>query len=78
MKGSTSALKTAIQLARQPALNFFELAASITALHDADPTLLREVIEKSGMRRRRLYYLLEVGKLLREQQISRAAAEEVG
>lgn len=67
-----------MQLARKPTLNFFELATKLAKLHESDPSTLRDIPEQTGMSRRRLYYLLEVGRLLSDQQISKPDAEAVG
>ena len=72
LKGQT------IQLAREPALNFFELAKLITDLHAADAGLLRDLPQQTGMSRRRLYYLLAVGQLIADQAITQIDAEAVG
>jgi len=67
-----------VQLAREPALNFFDLAKLIAELHTADAGMLRDLPQQTGMSRRRLYYLLAVGQLLGETALSKAEAEEVG
>jgi hypothetical protein len=69
--------RRAARLASEPALNFFELAGLIAALHDANPGTLRD-LEESGMGRRRLYYLLEVGRFIDQQGIRKAEADRVG
>lgn len=78
MKALRAAKMKAIQLASKPALNFFELAGLITALHEADPAELRDLPTEGGMSRRRLYYLLSVGQLIRKYTINKAEAEQVG
>ncbi len=70
--------KQAIELAGRPALNFFELARLISMLHDRDPISLRNFPKESGMGRRRLYYLLGVGRLIEAHTITKPDAEEVG
>lgn len=71
-------LSETVQLAQKPALNFFELATKLAKLHESDPSTLRDIPQQTGMSRRRLYYLLEVGRLLSDQQISKPEAEAVG
>ncbi len=72
-------LKTqAIGLARRPALNFFEFAGLITTLHGTDPISIRNLPDETGMSRRRLYYLVEVGRLIAEHKISKSDAEAIG
>lgn len=67
-----------IQLARAPALNFFDLAQLITALHDADLSSFGDIPAQTGMSRRRLYYLLAVGRLIKDTGLIKACAEEIG
>ena len=72
-------LKTkAIELARRPALNFFELAEYIAVLHDSSPALVADLPHQTGMSRRRLYYLLDVGQLIATHKIIKSEAEEIG
>ncbi len=70
--------KQAVELAGRPTLNFFELAGLIADLHDRDPALIVSLPQESGMSRRRLYYLLDVGRLIEAHEISNADAEEIG
>lgn len=67
-----------IDLAREPAINFFDLAKLITDLHAADPGLLKDLPQHTGMSRRRLYYLLAVGQLIADFAITQIDAEDVG
>lgn len=59
-------------------MNFFELAQTLVALHDADVSQLRELPLETGMSRRRLYYLLEVGRLIATRRIAKSEAEAIG
>lgn len=70
--------KRARQLAAKPALNFFDLAQTISALHEHDPAELSDLAQRAGMSRRRVYYLLRVGELTKACGISKADAEKVG
>lgn len=67
-----------IRLAREPKLNFFELAGLIADLHGADPAEITDLPQEARMSRRRLYYLLDVGRLIRKCPITKAEAERVG
>jgi hypothetical protein len=68
----------AVELACRPALNFFDLAESITSLHAEDSTTISTLANETGMSRRRLYYLLEVGQLIASCKVSKPDAEEIG
>lgn len=67
-----------IDLAILPALNFFELAENLAKLHDDDPSAIADLPDKTGMSRRRVYYLLDVGQLIAASEMSKAEAEEIG
>ena len=67
-----------IDLAILPALNFFELAENLAKLHDEDPSAIADLPDKTGMSRRRVYYLLDVGQLIAASEMSKAEAEEIG
>ena len=69
---------TTIDLARLPALNFFDLARNLAKLHDEDPGSIADIPETTGMSRRRLYYLLDAGQLIAASGLARAEAEEIG
>lgn len=71
-------LEATVQLAQKPAVNFYDLATKLAKLHESEPSTLRDIPERTGMSRRRLYYLLEVGQLLGDLQIRKADAEAVG
>ena len=59
-------LKTrSIELARQPSMNFFELAVLLAELADGPYVgLVEDLPNETGMSRRRLYYLLAAGRLI--------------
>ncbi len=67
-----------MQLAREPALNFFALAQTLTKLHEREPAALRDLPDRSRLSRRRMYYLLQTGELIRARGISKATAEYIG
>lgn len=77
-KSASAIRKRAILLAQKPALNFFDLAQAISALHEKDPSELSDLVKRIGMSRRRVYYLLQVGELTKVHGISKADAEKVG
>ncbi len=70
--------KRAIRLAAAPALNFFDLANLLCDLHEIDGAALADLPALADMSRRRMYYLLQAGQLIREHQISRTDAETIG
>ena len=67
-----------MQLAKQPAMNFFELASALSKLHRRDPEALRDLPDRSRLSRRRMYYLLQTGELIRGKHIGRKTAEYIG
>lgn len=67
-----------IDLAKQPALNFFALAQALSKLHDIDPRDLRDLPDRSRLSRRRMYYLLQAGELIRRYGIKELDAEYIG
>lgn len=67
-----------MQLAREPTLNFFKLAQALCELHESDPAALQDLPDRSKLGRRRMYYLLQTGKLIRDEGISEKIAEYVG
>lgn len=73
-----AAKRSAVKLGRQPALNFYDLAVAIRKLHESDPSLLSDLPEKTGMSRRRVYYLLDAGNLIEARQLSQSEAEAIG
>ena len=72
-------LKTkTVEIGQQLAVNFFELAKNLAKLHDDDPGSIGDIPEKTGMSRRRLYYLLDVGQLIAASGLTKIEAEEIG
>jgi len=79
MKGLEALKEEVVALAREPSLRFFDLAVKLDALHETgDPSLLADLPSLSGIRRRRMYYLLEVGRLIRQQKLSQGDAAALG
>ena len=67
-----------LQLAKEGTKNFYDLARFLAPLHDLRPALLKKVEEHSNLRRRTLYYLVDVGRMLRNYHIDKAQAERIG
>lgn len=65
-------------LAREPALNFFKLAQALCELHESDPPALQDLAKRTRLSRRRMYYLLQTGELIRDKGISEKIAEYIG
>lgn len=75
----TAALKSeVIQLAGRPALNFFRLAQALGELHGSDPGALQDLSDRTRLSRRRMYYLLQTGDLIRDRGISEKIAGYIG
>lgn len=70
--------RRAVGLAGNPALNFYDLALSLAELHEADRSISATILPSLGMSRRRLYYLIDVGRLIIARDLSKAEAEAVG
>ena len=68
--------RRAIRLAKEPTVNFYELAGLLVGLRKEGA--IQALPTETGMSRRRLYYLLEVGQFIRDRKISQADAERVG
>src|SRR5690606_12679698 len=58
-----------LQLAKGGTKNFYDLARSLATLHEMNPGLLKTVEDSSKLSRRTLYYLVDVGRVLRRYQI---------
>lgn len=68
----------AVQLAAEPTSKFLELASLLSDLHDIDAAALADVPSLSRISRRRMYYLLQVGQLIRAEKISASQAQRIG
>ena len=68
--------KKAARLAQQPTVNFYELARVLVKLQDEKA--IQDLPAETGMSRRRLYYLLEVGKFIKNPTVGKADAERLG
>ena len=67
-----------LKLARCPGVHFFDLAGLIRKLHQLDPVCIPSLAEKTRISPRRLYYYLNVGRLIEEHNVGRPEAEAVG
>lgn len=67
-----------MQLASEPALNFFKLSQALCELHDIDPAALQDLSNRTRLSRRRMYYLLQTGELIRDKGISEKVAQYIG
>jgi len=70
-------LKKLVKLAGEPSLHYYELAMAL-AKHAPDAVSVSEVSRLTGQSLRRLYYLRDVGDLIRQHRISREQAERLG
>jgi hypothetical protein len=52
--------------------------SDLAALYDEDPAEFRSIIDKGEMKRRRAYYLLRVGQLLKTGTFTKSDAERIG
>ena len=77
-KKISSLVTKTLELARRPAVHFFDLARLIRKLHELDPACIPSLAEKTGISPRRLYYYLDVGRLIDEHNVGQPKAEEVG
>lgn len=74
----TETIEEVEQLAREPALNFYRLAIALSVLHHEDLAALQGLPEQTGMSRRRMYYLIDVGNLIRDHRLTETNAAAVG
>lgn len=58
--------------------NFYDLAKSLRQLYEEDPSAIREFWEAGNLARRTVYHFLDVGLLIRNQEISKDVAEKIG
>ncbi len=78
MTSTADLRKQVVALAQRRGVNFVELALTLVTLHDVDVSQLRELPKETGMSRRRLYYLLDVGRFLNEHPLAKPDAEAIG
>ena len=78
-KSKTEHLKQhVLALAVKPTKSFHAFARALCAAHDEDRAFLHEVEQVAGIKRRALFYLLNVGKLLDDYDVSEVQAERIG
>jgi hypothetical protein len=68
----------ALALAVKPTKSFHAFALALCAAHGEDRAFLHEVEQVAGIKRRALFYLLNVGKLLNDHDVSEEQAERIG
>lgn len=68
----------ALALASKPSKSFHAFARALWEVHSKDPSFLHEVERVSGMKRRALFYLSNVGTFLHRYDISGEQAETIG
>ena len=67
-----------LALAVKPTKSFHAFARALCAAHSEDRAFLHEVEQVAGIKRRALFYLLNVGKLLDDYHVSEEQAERIG
>lgn len=67
-----------LALAAKPSKNFHAFARALWEVHRREPSFLHDVESKSRMKRRALFYLANVGKLIDDYNITEAQAEKIG
>lgn len=68
----------ALALAAKPTKSFHAFARTLWEAHEQDRGFIREVEQISGIKRRALFYMLAVGRLIAEYHITEEQAERVG
>lgn len=68
----------ALRLAAKPTKSFHAFAHALYAAHSEDRTFLHMVRRNAGMKRRTLFYLINVGKFLNDYGVSEKDAERIG
>ena len=70
--------KQALALAVKPTKSFHAFARALWAAHSQDRGFMHEVEKVAGIKRRSLFYLLNVGEFLDEYDVSEEQAERIG
>jgi hypothetical protein len=68
----------ALELASRPEQNFLQLAKYLRMLNDADANQFMHVVDRSGLGRRKAYYLVEIDKRLDGLNLSRPRLQATG
>lgn len=71
-------MKEAVRLSARPNDTFPELARCLADLYVQDPSFLPKFVTKSGMGKRKAYYLIELGQRLKGIGVSDARLRRVG
>lgn len=75
---SSQLKRKVLLLANRPSRNFYDLALSLSTLHEIKSASLEAVKHGSDLKRRTLYYLVNVGQFLRRYHVGKAKAEQIG
>lgn len=67
-----------LALAVKPTKSFYAFARALWAAHNEDRTVLHQVERVAGIKRRALFYLLNVGEFLTAYRVTRPQAERIG
>ena len=70
--------RQALALAVKPTKSFYAFARALWAAHRQDRSFMHEVEKVAGIKRRSLFYLLNVGEFLDEYSVSEEQAERIG
>lgn len=70
--------KAALALAAKPTKTFHAFARALSRAHSDDPSFLHEVARVAMIKRRALFYLSSVGRLLDDYDITDEQAERIG
>lgn len=74
----TARQQEALRLATKPTKSFVAFARALYAAHSEDRTFLHRVERDAGIKRRALFYLLNVGEFLHGYSVSETDAERIG
>jgi hypothetical protein len=58
--------------------NFLELGKSLRQLLDRDPDLFHQIIQKTGLGRRKAYYMVEVSRIFEPLPVPRSRLRKIG
>lgn len=70
--------RKALSFAGDPSKNFFDFAQSLHRVHSISPVSLKDIVTATGMSLRRLYYLIDVGRMLDEYRLEKSEVEKIG
>jgi hypothetical protein len=79
MPPNTEALyDKALELFAKVPDNFLDLGRALRQLQDRDPELFQKFVAKTGIGRRKAYYLVEISRTFEPLQVSRARLHDLG